>query len=73
MFKFAARVPETGAPVTGSNSFTQAQALDRIGKSGFMAISGLKIDDQGIWRASGLQGGKAMSVALDFKGNVVAK
>ena len=73
VFKFAARVPDSGAPLAGANSFTQVQALDRIDKSGFTAISSLKIDEQGIWRANALQGGKAMSVALDFKGNVVAK
>ena len=73
MFKFAARAPDSGAPVPGTNSFTHAQALDRIEKSGFTAISGIKIDDQGIWRANALQGGKAIPVALDYKGNVVAK
>ena len=71
--KTAAMTPVQGAPFPGANSFTEAQAVDRIEKAGFTAVSGLKKDDQGIWRASAMQGGKSMSVALDFKGNVVAK
>ena len=72
-FKVAAMMPEPGAPFPGANSFTEAQAADRIGKAGFTAVTGLKKDDQGIWRGTGMQGGTSMSVALDFKGNVVAK
>lgn len=64
---------EPGAPFPGANSFTEAQATGRIEKAGFTGVTGLKKDDQGIWRGTAMQGGKSMSVALDFKGNVVAK
>ena len=72
-FKLAAMTPEPGAPFPGANSFTESQAVDRIEKAGFTTVSGLKKDDQGIWRATGMQAGKSISIALDFKGNVVAK
>jgi len=64
---------EAGAPFAGANSFTQSQAADRIGKAGFTSVSGLKKDADGIWRGTAMSGGKSVAVALDYKGNVVAK
>jgi hypothetical protein len=58
--------------VAGANSFTAAQAQDRIEKAGFSEVKGLKKDDQGIWRGTAMQSGKQVNVALDFRGNVVA-
>ena len=58
-------------PVAGANSFTENQAKDRIEKAGYAEVTGLKKDDQGIWRASAKQGEKQVNVALDFQGNVV--
>ena len=58
-------------PVAGANSFTEAQAKDRIEKAGYAQVTGLKKDDQGIWRGSAKQGDKQVNVALDFQGNVV--
>jgi hypothetical protein len=67
-----AAMPKTETPpVAGANSFTEAQAKDRMEKAGFMQVSNLKKDDNGIWRGSAMQGGKQVSVALDFRGNVV--
>ena len=43
-----------GAPMPGANSFTEAQAKDRMEKAGFSQVNSLKKDDQGIWRASAL-------------------
>lgn len=61
------------APVAGANSFTEAQAKERIEKAGFMSVKDLKKDDKGIWMASGMKDGKAVMIALDYQGNVVAK
>ncbi len=61
------------APVEGANSFTEAQAKDRIEKAGYTAVKDLKKDDKGIWNAAGMKDGKAVSIALDYQGNVVAK
>ena len=59
-------------PIPGANSFTEAQAKDRMEKAGFSQVTNLKKDDQGIWRARAKQGEKQTNVALDFRGNVVA-
>jgi len=59
-----------GAPVAGKNSFTEAQAKSRIEEAGYTDVSGLKLDDQGIWRAMGSKDGKHGNVALDFQGNI---
>jgi hypothetical protein len=64
---------DANAPLPGANSFTENQAKERMEKAGFTQVSNLKKDDQGIWRATGMHGGKQTSVALDFRGNVVAK
>jgi Peptidase propeptide and YPEB domain len=64
---------DTKAPVPGANSFTEEQAKDRIEKAGFTQVSGLRKDDQGIWRASAKQGDKQVNVSLDFRGNVTAQ
>jgi hypothetical protein len=33
-----------------ANSFTENQAKDRLEKTGFSQVAGLKNDDQGIWQ-----------------------
>ncbi|MEB3047495.1 hypothetical protein CO652_13470 [Rhizobium sp. H4] len=61
------------APVEGANSFTEAQAKDRIADAGYTDVKGLKLDDKGIWMATGMKDGKAVAIALDYQGNIVAK
>jgi hypothetical protein len=61
------------APVEGANSFTEAQAKDRIAEAGYTDVKDLKLDGKGIWRASGMKDGKAVSIALDYQGDIVAK
>lgn len=63
---------DAGAPLKGSNSFTEAQAKDRIIAQGMNNVSGLTKDGDGIWRGTAEQGGKAVQVAVDYKGNVVS-
>ncbi|WP_027998184.1 PepSY domain-containing protein [Sinorhizobium arboris] len=60
------------APVPGENSFTEDQARERMEKAGYTGIKGLKLDDQGIWRATATKNGRSVPIALDFQGNVVA-
>ncbi len=64
---------DEGAPLAGANSFTEAQAQDRIMAAGFTKVSALKKDDKGIWRGTASDATKTTDVAVDFKGNVVAK
>jgi putative membrane protein len=61
---------DTTAPAKGSNSFTEAQAKDRIGQRGYTNVSALKKDDAGVWRGSAQHSGSDVKVWLDYKGNV---
>ena len=71
---YAPRKADQGAPLKGANSFTEGQAKDRaIGHGGVDAVTGLKKDDDGIWRGTGTQAGKTVEIAVDYKGNVVTK
>ena len=60
------------APVAGANSFTEAQAKDRIEKAGYTDVTGLKLDEKGVWQAAATKDGKPVKVSLDYQGNVVA-
>ncbi len=62
-----------GAPVSGANSFTEGQAKSRIESNGFSNVTGLKKDDNGVWRGKAMKDGKSVDVSLDFQGNVVAR
>jgi hypothetical protein len=58
------------APVAGKNSFTEAQAKSRLEEAGYTEVAGLKLDDQGVWRAMATKDGKHGNVSLDFQGNL---
>jgi hypothetical protein len=60
------------APVAGANSFTEAQAKDRIEKAGYTDVTGLKLDEKGVWQATASKDGKPVKVSLDYQGNIVA-
>ncbi|MDG4882712.1 DUF4142 domain-containing protein [Mesorhizobium sp. WSM4884] len=68
----SASTPKPPAPVPGANSFTESQAKNRIQDAGYTDISSLAKDGQGIWRGQAKKGGKTISVALDYQGNVFA-
>ncbi len=69
---YAARKLDDGAPLKGSNSFTEGQAKDRAAAWGVTGVAGLKKDDDGIWRGTGMKDGKNVQIAVDYKGNVVS-
>jgi hypothetical protein len=69
---FNASKLDVGAPLPGSNSYTEAQARDRAMAAGYTAISALTKDPNGVWRGTGADGATTVKVAVDFKGNVVA-
>jgi putative membrane protein len=58
------------APVPGANSFTEGQAKSRIEGAGYTDVTALKKDDNGVWIGSAKKGGQAVSVKVDFQGNV---
>lgn len=66
------RKADEGAPLKGSNSFTENQAKDRAIAHGMGNVSSLKKDDDGIWRGTAAQDGKTVQIAVDYKGNVVS-
>ena len=72
VFEVSTRQNDPGAPLEGANSFTENQARDRALAAGFGNISPLKKDDKGIWRGTGTRGSQNVSIAVDYKGNVVA-
>lgn len=63
----------SGAPTAGANSFTESQAIARLEQSGFTSVSGLKKDDNGIWKGSAQRNGKTVSVSLDYKGEITTR
>ena len=67
------RKADEGAPLKGANSFTEGQAKDRAMAEGFMSVSSLAKDDDGIWRGTAMHDGKTVPIAIDYKGNVVAQ
>ena len=67
-----AHTVDDGNARRGANSFTQGQARDHIGKSGFTGVSALTKDRFGVWRGTAKKGGRTVHVGLDFKGNVSA-
>ena len=62
----------TTAPVEGANSFTEDQAKGRITEAGYVGVTGLTLDDKGVWRGTATRDGKSVNVALDYQGNIVA-
>jgi periplasmic protein CpxP/Spy len=61
------------APEPGANSFTEAQARSRFEKNGFVNITALIKDGEGIWRGKATKDSRTVDVALDFKGNITAQ
>lgn len=59
-------------PEAGANSFTEGQARSRIEDAGYTDVTGLQLDDRGIWRGRAMRSGQPVDVALDYRGNVIA-
>jgi hypothetical protein len=68
---FVPKKIDAGAPLKGANSFTEGQAKDRALAYGYSSMASLVKDGDGIWRGSAMRDGKAVHVAIDYKGNVV--
>lgn len=56
-------------PARGANSFSRGEARRRIEARGFQKVSGLRKDDGGVWRGTGMKDGQPVQVWLDYKGN----
>jgi protein CpxP len=58
---------------SGANSFTEGQAKSRFEDAGIRNVTDLRKDDQGVWRGKAMLNGKAVTVGLDYKGNMAAE
>jgi hypothetical protein len=54
----------------GANSFTQAQARNRLQQHGYRQVSALTKDRDGVWHGSAVRNGRQVQVGLDYKGNI---
>lgn len=61
---------DANAPLPGANSFTEGQARSRLEANGYSGITGLKKDDQGVWRGTATYDGKSTAVSVDYRGNI---
>lgn len=59
---------DAGAPLKGSNSFTEGQAKDRATAWGATSVTGLTKDADGIWRGTATKGSRSGAVSVDYKG-----
>jgi hypothetical protein len=60
----------SSAPVAGSNSFTQTEAMKQIEAKGYTHVTGLKKDKDGVWRGTAMKGGQSGPISVDYQGNV---
>jgi hypothetical protein len=61
---------DTTAPLPGANSFTETQVRERLEAAGFTGATGLRKDEQGIWRGTAMRNGSSLPVAVDYRGNI---
>jgi len=61
------------AVAPASNSFTEGEAKGHIENAGYSDVTGLTKSPDGLWTAKAKKDGKAVDVALDFKGAVTAR
>lgn len=61
------------APAAGANSFTEAQARDRATKAGYADVAALTQAADGTWQGSAMKSGQAVTVVIDYQGNVTDK
>ncbi len=57
----------------GANSFTEGQVRSRIESAGFIKVSGLAKDADGIWRGHAEKEGRTLDVGFDFKGQIAVR
>ena len=59
-------------PAHGANSFTRGEVSRRLASRGFTHATGLKKDNNGVWRGQAMHAGATMGVWVDYKGNIGA-
>jgi hypothetical protein len=61
---------DANAPLPGANSFTEGQAKSRLEANGYTDVTGLKKDDNGVWKGMATHTGAKVNVSVDYRGNV---
>jgi hypothetical protein len=61
---------DANAPLPGANSFTEGRAKSRLEANGYSNVTGLKKDDNGIWRGTATSVGAQVNVSVDYRGNI---
>ena len=61
---------DANAPLPGANSFTEGQAKSRLEANGYTNVTGLKKDDNGIWKGTATNAGAQVNVSVDYRGNI---
>ncbi|MGO4741429.1 PepSY domain-containing protein [Bosea sp. 2KB_26] len=61
---------DANAPLPGANSFTEGQAKSRLEANGYTNVTGLKKDDNGVWKGTATNAGAQVNVSVDYRGNI---
>lgn len=61
---------DANAPLPGANSFTEGQAKSRLEANGYTDVTGLKKDDNGVWKGMATNAGTKVNVSVDYRGNI---
>ena len=61
---------DANAPLPGANSFTEGQAKSRLEANGYTNVTGLKKDDNGVWKGTAMNAGAQVNVSVDYRGNI---
>lgn len=67
------KVVATPIAAKGANSFTEAQARDRIAKAGYSNVTELVKNPNGVWQGSATKDGARVLIGLDYRGNVIKR
>jgi putative membrane protein len=63
---------DSGVVTPGANSFTEAQARNRLQANGYSGISALAKDRDGIWRGAATKNGASVHVSVDYQGHIAS-
>ncbi|HEY5794857.1 MAG TPA: PepSY domain-containing protein [Bosea sp. (in: a-proteobacteria)] len=61
---------DANAPLPGANSFTEGQAKSRLEANGYTNVTGLKKDENGVWKGMATNAGAQVNVSVDYRGNI---
>jgi hypothetical protein len=61
---------DANAPLPGANSFTEGQAKSRLEANGYTDVTGLKKDENGVWKGMATNAGAKVTVSVDYRGNI---